>query len=803
MSEKESKTEVMSEEKESPKKKRTVAKERATKSRKSPQNSRLLFSNEFYSDLTSDETLYCALVRNSFSKGIITDVTIPDLPEGYHFYSTADIPGKNQFDTLGTKIPVFYSGKIRYKGEPLGILAGPDYEEVQELAKKAKITLDGTELLSAAKKFEDSPSLHIEGFKREENQSPSENQERVANPDTSKVLRFERKIESGLSGEDFEKCFDLATIEGKWKSGLHIHCASETAGAFSFVKNGILHVMTPSRWIKNLRTALSSVTKFPPEKIVITRTKTSAAKPNLWKSTALACQAAVAAVNSGKAVKLVLTREEEETFIENPLSVEFFYKTAVWPDGRIEAADVDISLDVGAENPFAEEIINRLCISCLGPYAIPNVRIRARAYSSDSVPSSLKIEAADYQASYAIENQMEKIADSIGVDPLSLRVTNAGTKTTLSRQKVKFAPSHVFETLNAVCVKSDFLRKYTTYRMNKENEYLRDNISPFAPPLRGISLVSAAAGSFFYGTIFSIKDVFMEVATQKDGSLKINSIPPSPVIQKIWTKIAASILGLDEGKITFASEFAEDPEGPENISSNVALNTMLLKKCCETLKRKKVASGQCVSVKKGLSPAQKKLWNKEDFSGTPFYSTSFASMVLELSYNPATYHETVNGIWIVVDGGRLLDSKTAESSIKKSIRQALSSLVENSDVPCKNITVQFVQSEDEPKQIGEIALSLLPAAYTAALSQALASTVSTLPLKNDSLFKISEEEAEREKVEFEEQILLEKVKDEKKDEKDASPDEDKKSEALSQNSTPEEDEITDIIEEIQNSGGEI
>ena len=59
--------------------------------------------------------------------------------------------------------------------------------------------------------------------------------------------------------------------------------------------------------------------------------------------------------------------------------------------------------------------------------------------------------------------------------------------------------------------------------------------------------------------------------------------------------------------------------------------------------------------------------------------------------------------------------------------------------PAPAVSVQFTQSDDEPKQIGHLVFSILPAAYTSALSQALASTVNSLPLKTDSLFKILSE----------------------------------------------------------------
>ena len=51
-----------------------------------------------------------------------------------------------------------------------------------------------------------------------------------------------------------------------------------------------------------------------------------------------------------------------------------------------------------------------------------------------------------------------------------------------------------------------------------------------------------------------------------------------------------------------------------------------------------------------------------------------------------------------------------------------------------------MQSEDEPKQIGNLIYSILPPAYTSALSQAMGLTVNSLPLQTDSIFKLMENE---------------------------------------------------------------
>ena len=83
-------------------------------------------------------------------------------------------------------------------------------------------------------------------------------------------------------------------------------------------------------------------------------------------------------------------------------------------------------------------------------------------------------------------------------------------------------------------------------------------------------------------------------------------------------------------------------------------------------------------------------------------------------------------------------AKAAETVVLHAVQQSLSSLIDDDTVKCPNISVQFMQSEAEPKQIGHIIHSILPAAFTSALSQALAAPVNELPLQTDSLYKLRE-----------------------------------------------------------------
>ena len=130
----------------------------------------------------------------------------------------------------------------------------------------------------------------------------------------------------------------------------------------------------------------------------------------------------------------------------------------------------------------------------------------------------------------------------------------------------------------------------------------------------------------------------------------------------------------------------------------------------------------------------------EEFKGSPYYNTAFGACSLELELDSTTFREKIKKICVIIDGGKILHPKAAENAVHRSVQRCLSTLVNGDSLfsPAPQISVQFTQSEEEPKQIGHLVFSMLPAAYTSALSQALAVTVSSLPLSTNSIFNILE-----------------------------------------------------------------
>ena len=729
--------------------------------RKTADKKKILFSEDFYSDMSADGMFHAILVRSPFSYGTISSIDFSPktkIPADYALFTAKDLGENARVNILGTEIPLLCGGEIAYKGEPVALLVGEDKKILEELKNQIRIRLDKKDLKENESRFSKAYNSLSVSLK---DGSPIEEsiislRSTIEDFSKPKEIIAKRKINVGQP-EDFfnspenqdssEKSEEnqLNIIEGNWKNALQSKVNRETEGAFCFVRAGYLHIFTPSQWISELRECVSTVTGFPKEKIIITRTKITVKTTNsLWMNSIFASLAAFCAIKIGKPLKFSLSRAEQEDLIENSCEVKVNHKTAIDQNGILQAMDISVEFDSGAYNPFAKEILDRLAISATGIYNCKNVRVSAKVCKSHNPPASLNLSMIDSAGFFAIENQIQRISEITGFSPVDLRQMNKAGGAQKSTKPFTFAFGRAIDAINAVAIRSDFKRKYTVARLAEHGRYENEETSPYASPLRGIGLACAYDGSGYLGEYFEKSNISMQISVNEEKKIIVDAYPPSAATREIWTKIILENLDVERRSIVFTDEMIEENARkkdqikiPDTLVGTVSIKTILLKKCVDSIKRKKI-DGTPFSVKKSLLSSKKKAWNQEEFTGSPYYNTAFGACTVELELDTTTFREKLRKICVIIDGGKILHPKAAENAVYRSIQKSLSTFVAGEALKCPQISVQFTQSEEEPKQIGHIVYSILPAAYTSALSQALAIPVTSIPLQTDSLFKIRE-----------------------------------------------------------------
>ncbi len=571
--------------------------------------------------------------------------------------------------------------------------------------------------------------------------------------DYSIQMEENKNLEHPFESQFFENQ-DLIFFDDTWKQEISSQNWQQNEGVFCYMESSNIHIYVPTKWTYLTHKAVAEVLGISIENVFIHKTKTSGVYPTgLWKTTQIALQAATVCYITRKPVKLVLSKQEQNLYMKPGVTTKFDYKVAVKPDGHIFAMKILIDIDVGSDNPFAQEITDRITLASCNYYKTENLYIYTKTHTSRMPPTTISIKVADSQSFFAIENEIQTISNRINLLPDEIRLLNANIheskkteKKSAKKQKNEdngkmgfpfdIQVGNVSDVLSSVIKKSDFNRKYASFSMEAKARLEKKSQAFFALPLRGIGLASGYVVSGYNGN--SVFDYYskVEITLTTEDKLIINCIKPSDEIQKIWKKTAVEILQIPEDNIIVNSECQIDqlPENPEDTVSSIGIMNELIRKCCLDIQKKRFHQPLPLTAKRSVPRTSKAKWNKEEFCGTPYLATSIASTVVEVELD--TYNEKIKGIWVTIDCGEIFDQEAAIRTIKLEIQQELSMLVKGKTVSCSQVNISFVKSNNKCGQIGALIHNTLPAAFSSALSLALATQLNELPCTEDLLFNL-------------------------------------------------------------------
>lgn len=674
------------------------------------------YTNSYYSDLHFKDMFYGIIIRTNYSCGNIESIIIPEsfADDDIYFFTQKDIPGTNLISSLETKLPVFCDNDILYKGQGIGILVGPSIEELREAEKKIIINYKNT----------DSQYNDYSVF-------------------TDNDILERRVFSFGESENVYAK--SEIKIDKRIKSNLVYTNKTECQGAIVSFANNEFKIFTPTQWQSNLRQNISEVLNIDNKKISIYKTKNSDFGTNgLYLNTLLACQISVAAYHLNKTIKLTLSRQEHELYIENPIPVDMHFRVGLNSENKIKALNASIIVKCGFANPFIKEILDRLIIAACGLYESECFHLQAFAIQTPNQSYSANFHWIDAHSLYGIETIMQEIASELKLSPIEFRLLNLHKITKQNNNKPFLIPTNsINEVFNKIQSISDFNRKYTSYSLSKKNKI----DSSDTLPIRGINIATAYEGSGLFGSIINPSNFFIELEMDVDNSVTIYSYTPSLSIENIWKSIVSEQLEVPNESIKLNSYFtnSKEPPLPETLNDNISIMTQLLVKCCKAIQTQRFRQPLPIKVKRSFAQSKKDKWNIDTMTGIPFYSTSCGAAVTEIEIDPCTYLEKIRNIWIIIDGGKLLDKTQALLTVKKSVQKVLSIVHKDVILDADNVHVDFIESNESPKQIGEIVYNMLPASIAGAISNAFDNSILSIPFNTDSIYNlvnISEEKDE-------------------------------------------------------------
>lgn len=429
--------------------------------------------------------------------------------------------------------------RVRYIGEEIAAVAAIDEYIAEEALSLIKVD------------YEELPAV----FDPEEAMKPEAPEIHPTHPKLKEPYKnIGGKTETGWG--DIEKGFAESYIvrEDRFEGQLRTHCYMEPqATVASFDHTGKLNVWTSSQGPFIKRAKLAKTLGLSLNNVHVHKTYVGGAYGGKIDLFSHEFCASLLSIKTGKPVKIVCTRQEifEAYRHGQPIIVEL--KTGVKKDGTLNAQQVKIINNAGAYRGSGVVVIFLCWGFIMLPYRIPNLKYEGYSvYTNNPVRAPQRGHGAP-NLRFAVESQMDMIAEQLGIDPIEIRLKNA-------RQKGENLPNGdyvrncgLIECIERVAKETQFKEKYGKARLQEGQRYRK-----------GIGI---GVSSYFSGSLIYPNSSASLVKLNDDGTVTLltGALDIGQGVETILSQILAEELGVSVEDIRVVS--ADTETTPVDIGS--------------------------------------------------------------------------------------------------------------------------------------------------------------------------------------------------------------------------------------------
>jgi len=216
-----------------------------------------------------------------------------------------------------------------------------------------------------------------------------------------------------------------AVVEGTFVLPRQEHAYLEVEGGLATIDGqGVITVYAGSQRPVYIRKSIQNALGFPEHKVRVVSAATGGGFGGKADLTIHAL-AALLAHKTGKAVKLVWSREE--SFLMHPKRHPFWIRARLSAkrDGTFTALEAEMLSDAGAYASHSLIVMFAACSYLPGPYDIPHLKIDGRSVYTNNPISGACRGYGQPQAVTALESLIDWLAHDLGIDPAEIRLKNA------------------------------------------------------------------------------------------------------------------------------------------------------------------------------------------------------------------------------------------------------------------------------------------------------------------------------------------------------------------------------------------
>lgn len=229
------------------------------------------------------------------------------------------------------------------------------------------------------------------------------------------------KIRKGDPHNSFENCDVI--VESDYFLPMQEHAYLQPEAGLAYMDGDVVVIETAGQWAHHDQRQIARSLNLPEKQVRVIYRSIGGAFGGR-EDISVQIILALAALKTGRPVKIVWSRSES---ILGHGKRHKMYISSRWganKAGEILAAQVEVIADAGAYAYTSTMVLGHAALTCTGVYRIPNVKVDAYAVYTNNVPGAAFRGFGSPQGAFAAEMQVNKIACTLGMDPVSIREIN-------------------------------------------------------------------------------------------------------------------------------------------------------------------------------------------------------------------------------------------------------------------------------------------------------------------------------------------------------------------------------------------
>ncbi len=312
-------------------------------------------------------------------------------------------------------------------------------------------------------------------------------------------------VEQGFRESDY-------LCEGTFYSPAIAHCCMEPRGCVAeYDRSGKLTVWSTTQTPHPLREELSEVLGLAQSKVSVFQAPVGGAFGARMGMDPIDGIAAVLSMKSQRPVKVINTREEEFLSSRIRYPMKIWIRSGTKKSGRLVAREIKVITDNGAYNHEGQYVMGNAGSKLAQLYAVPNIRYEGFLVYTNNVYGGAFRGYGNPQITYAMETQLDQIAENLNMDPVEIRLINANQPESITASGCRVTSCGLTECIQTVSENARWREK----KMGKKE------IGP--SHRRGIGLACMIHGAsgvkFFWGKDCNFSSAIIKINT--DGSVDL------------------------------------------------------------------------------------------------------------------------------------------------------------------------------------------------------------------------------------------------------------------------------------------